>query len=49
MILLDSRFMQSISFLTVVHQNGESETKCLPAGCEHNDYTLTSDTKSSIQ
>ena len=33
-MLLDSRFMQNISFLTV-HQNGENETKCLPAGCEH--------------
>ena len=33
MILLDSRFMQSISFLTV-RQGGESETKCLLGGCE---------------
>ena len=37
MILLDSRFMQSISFLTV-RQRGEGETKCLLAGCEHVSY-----------
>ena len=48
MILLDSRFMQNISFLTV-RQREESETKCLLAGCEHKIILSWCDTKSSIQ
>ena len=47
MILLDSRFMQNISFLTV-RQNGESETKCLLAGCEHKIIVSRCDIKGSI-
>ena len=48
MILLDSRVMQNISFLTV-RQIGESETNCLLAGCEHKIILSRCDTKSSIQ
>ena len=48
MILLDSRFMQNVSFLTV-RQNRESETKCLLAGCEHKIVLSRWDIKGSIQ
>ena len=48
MILLESRFMQNISFLTV-RQNGKRETKCLLVGREHKIILSRCDTKSSIQ
>ena len=47
MILRDSRLTQNISFLTV-RQSGESETKCLLAGCEHKNILSRCDIKGSI-